>query len=136
MVEDTSVPRDLYYSTDHVWVLVEDKLATFGLTDYGQIELGEVVYVDLTEIGTEVDRGTPFGTIEAMKAVAELMAPVSGKVIEINETLESDPRQVNRDPYGEGWLIRVQWHDQDDLDSLLTPQDYQLFISGEGEDDE
>jgi len=132
---DTSVPRDLFYTNDHIWVLIEDDTATIGITDYGQGELNEIVYVDLSEIGTNVDRGTAFGTMEAMKTVAELIAPVSGEVIEINDTLEADPRLVNLDPYGEGWLIRVRWSDEDELEGLMTPQDYQVYVLGDVEDD-
>ena len=133
MESDLKVPRDLFYTNDHTWVLVEDDVGTIGITDFGQSELAEVVYIDLPNIGTEVVQGSPFGTIEAMKTVAELISPVSGEVIEVNETLESDPRQVNMDPYGDGWMIRVEIHDQDEIDSLLTPQDYIVYISGEEE---
>jgi len=133
MESDLKVPRDLFYTNDHTWVLVEDDVGTIGVTDFGQSELAEVVYIDLPNIGTEVVQGSPFGTIEAMKTVAELISPVSGEVIEVNETLESDPRQVNMDPYGDGWMIRVEIHDQDEIDSLLTPQDYIVYISGEEE---
>ena len=127
------VPRDLFYITDHTWVLVEGDIATVGVTDFGQAELVEVVYIDLPNIGTEVVQGSPFGTIEAMKTVAELISPISGEVIEFNDTLESDPRQVHTDPYGEGWMIKVQLHDHEEVDSLLTPQDYLIFISEEEE---
>jgi len=133
MESDLKVPRDLFYTNDHTWVLVEDDVGTIGITDFGQSELAEVVYIDLPNVGTEVVQGSPFGTIEAMKTVAELISPVSGEVIEVNETLESDPRQVNMDPYGDGWMIKVEIHDQDEIDSLLTPQDYIVYISGEEE---
>ena len=133
MEEDLKVPRDLFYTNDHTWVLVEDDTASIGLTDFGQSELAEIVYIDLPNPGTEVVQGSPFGTIEAMKTVAELISPVSGEVIEVNETLESDPRQVNIDPYGDGWMLKVSIHDEDEIDSLLTPQDYMVYISGEEE---
>lgn len=134
MESDLKVPRDLFYTTDHTWVLVENEDGVVGISDFGQSELAEVVYIDLPSIGTEVIQGSPFGTIEAMKSVAELISPVSGEVIEINDALESDPRQVNMDPYGDGWMIRVKLHDPDEIDSLLTPQDYMVFISGEEEE--
>jgi glycine cleavage system H protein len=134
MEDDTRVPRDLYYSEDHTWVLVEDDLATVGITDHGQTELGEVVYVDLSDVGTSIDLGSAFGTLEAMKAVAELITPVTGEVVEINEALDVDPRQVNLDPYGEGWLIRVRWTDEDEIDSLMTPQDYLVYTTGESDE--
>ena len=125
------VPRDLFYTNDHTWILAEGDNGLIGITDFGQSELAEIVYIDLPDVGTEVVQGSPFGTIEAMKAVAELISPVSGEVIEINEALESDPRQVNIDPYGEGWMIRVAIHDVDEIENLLTPQDYLVYVSGE-----
>jgi len=131
MEENLKVPRDLFYTNDHTWVLVEGNEGVIGLTDFGQKELAEIVYIDLPDCGTEVVQGLPFGTIEAMKTVAELISPVSGEVLEINETLESDPRQVNIDPYGDGWMIRIKMHDPEEVDSLFTPQDYLVYVSGE-----
>ena len=133
MEGDLKVPRDLFYTTDHTWILVEGNQGTIGITDFGQSELAEIVYIDLPDVGTEVVQGSLFGTIEAMKAVAELISPVSGEVIEVNDTLESDPRQVNMDPYGEGWMLKLNIHDHDEIDTLLTPQDYMVYISGEEE---
>jgi len=133
MEGDLKIPRDLFYTNDHTWVLIEDESASIGLTDFGQSELVEIVYIDLPNLGTEVAQGSPFGTIEAMKTVAELISPISGEVIEVNDTLESDPRQVNIDPYGDGWMLKVNIHDKDEIDSLLTPQDYMVYISGEEE---
>ena len=125
------VPRDLFYTNDHTWILVEGSEGLIGLTDFAQAELAEVVYIDLPDVRTEVVQGSPFGTIEAMKTVAELISPVSGEVLEINDTLESDPRTVNMDPYGEGWMIRVSIHDPDEIENLLTPQDYLVYVTGE-----
>jgi len=133
MEGDLKFPRDLFYTNDHTWVLIEDESASIGLTDFGQSELAEIVYIDLPNVGTEVVQGSPFGSIEAMKTVAELISPVSGEVIEVNDTLESDPLQVNIDPYGDGWMLKVNIHDNDEIDSLLTPQDYIVYISGEEE---
>ena len=131
MEENLKVPRDLFYTNDHTWLLVEGEEGIIGLTDFGQKELVEIVYIDLTDCGTEVVQGSSFGTIEAMKTVAELISPVSGEVVEINETLECDPRQVNIDPYGDGWMIRVKMHDPEEVDSLFTPQDYLVYVQGE-----
>jgi glycine cleavage system H protein len=125
------VPRDLFYTNDHTWILVEGSEGLIGVTDFGQSELAEIVYIDLPDVGTEVVQGSPFGTIEAMKAVAELISPVSGEIVEINEALECDPRQVNIDPYGEGWMVRVAVHDMDEIENLLTPQDYMVYVTGE-----
>ena len=131
MEENLKVPRDLFYTNDHTWLLVEGDEGIIGLTDFGQKELAEIVCIDLPDSGTEVVQGSPFGTIEAMKTVAELISPVSGEVVEINETLECDPRQVNIDPYGDGWMIRVKMHDPEEVDSLFTPQDYLVYVQGE-----
>jgi len=131
MEEDLKVPMDLFYTNNHTWVFIENDYASIGLTDFGQSELAEIVYIDLPNEGAEVEQGTPFGTIEAMKTVAELVSPVSGKVVEINEMLESDPRQVNIDPYGDGWMLKIDILNEDEIDSLLTPQDYMVYISGE-----
>ncbi|MBN1293829.1 MAG: glycine cleavage system protein GcvH [Candidatus Latescibacteria bacterium] len=129
------VPRDLYYTNDHTWIFVENDEGTVGLTDFGQSELSEIVYIDLPDLGTEVLQGAPFGTIEAMKTVAELISPASGEVLEINDTLESDPRQVNLDPYGDGWMIKIKIHDPDEIDSLMTPQDYYVYVTGDENED-
>lgn len=131
MSTNSQVPMDLYFIDDHTWVLVEDYIGTIGLTDYGQSELSEIVYIELPEIGTEVFQGSPFGTIEAMKTVAELISPMSGEVIEANENIVNDPRLVNVDPYGEGWMIKIKLHDPDEVESISTPQDYIIYISGE-----
>lgn len=125
------VPRDLFYTNDHTWILVEGDEGIIGLTDFAQAELAEIVYIDLPDAGAEVVQGSPFGTIEAMKTVAELISPVSGEVLEINGSLECDPRLVNMDPYGEGWMIRVAIHDADEIENLLTPQDYLVYVTGE-----
>ena len=125
---NTRVPMDLYYTNDHTWVLVEDNIGTIGVTDYGQSELAEIVYINLPDIGTEVIQGSPFGYVEAMKTVAELISPVSGEVIEVNESLEDDPRQVNVDPYGDGWIIKIKIHDPDEVDNILTPHDYIIYV--------
>ena len=131
MSTNSQVPMDLYFIDDHTWVLVEDDIGTIGLTDYGQSELSEIVYIELPEIGTEVVQGSPFGTIEAMKTVAELISPMTGEVIEANENLENDPRLANVDPYGEGWMIKIKLHDPEEVENIFTPQDYIMYISGE-----
>ena len=131
MGDSLKVPMDLFYTDDHTWVLVEDDIGIIGITDYGQTELAEIVYIELPNVGVEVLQGSPFGTIEAMKTVAELISPVSGEIIEINDALEADPRQINIDPYGDGWMIKVKMHDPEEIESILTPHDYIVFVSGE-----
>jgi len=134
MEEDVKVPRDLFYTNDHSWVLVDGNIGTIGITDFGQQELAEIVYMDLPDTGSEIAQGSPFGTVEAMKTVAELISPVSGRVEEVNDLIESDPRLINMDPYGEGWLVKVSLHEPDEVDGLLTPEDYLVYITGEDED--
>ena len=131
MNEELHVPLDLSFIDEHTWVLVENDTATIGLSDYGQTELSEIVYIDLPDVGFEVSQGTAFGTIEAMKTVAELIAPMSGEVIEVNEALDGDPRLVNMDPYGEGWMIKIKLHDPEEIENIFNPQEYVLYISGE-----
>lgn len=118
------IKENLKYSKDHEWILVEGDVGTVGVTDFAQGELGDVVYVELPEVGTEVTAGEPFGTIEAVKAVAELFAPVSGTVTAINEQLADDAGIVNADCYGDGWMIKVRVSDPATLESLLTPAEY------------
>ena len=119
-----NVPDDLKYTEEHEWLRVEGNVATVGITDYAQGELGDVVFVELPEVGTEVARMSPFGTIEAVKAVSELFAPVSGKIVEINGSLEDDPMQVNGDPYGTGWMIKIEMSDAGELDQMLAAAAY------------
>jgi len=119
-----SLPQDLRYAASHEWVRVEGDIATIGITDHAQEQLGDVVYVDLPDVGERVDRGDEAGEIESVKAVSSIYAPVSGTVVEINEVLDEDPETVNGAPYGKGWLFRVQLNDSDELDELLDPAAY------------
>ena len=128
MDENMKVPRDLLYTNDHTWIFQEGEEGTIGLTDFGQTELAEIVYIDLPDLGSEVVQGSSFGTIEAMKTVAELISPASGEVLEVNETLESDPRQVNIDPYGEGWMIKIKITDPVEVETLLSAEQYQALL--------
>ena len=130
-MSNIQVPMDLYFIDDHTWVLVEDDIGTIGLSDYAQTELSEIVYIDLPNVGSEVVQGSPFGTIEAMKTVAELISPMSGEIVEINDDLENDPRLVNSDPYGEGWMIKIKIHEPDEIENIMTPQEYLSYVSGE-----
>ncbi len=122
------IPEDLQYTEEHEWVLVEDDIATVGITDYAQSELGDVVYVELPQVGDLVQQMEPFGTIEAVKTVADLFAPVSGEVIEVNTLLEESPHRVNEDPYGEGWLIKVKMSDPSELENLLSAEEYSNLV--------
>jgi glycine cleavage system H protein len=124
-----NVPTELMYTREHEWVGVEGKIATVGITDWAQGELGDVVFVELPAIGREVKQGDAFGTIEAVKAVSDLYSPVSGKVIEVNSSLDDDPMMVSREPYGEGWMIKVEMSDTSELNQLLDATNYSKLIS-------
>lgn len=124
------VPDDLKYSEDHEWVRYDENsgVATIGITDYAQGELGDIVYLELPDVGTEVRKKETAGTIEAVKAVAELYAPVSGKIVEVNRSLEEKPETVNKEPYGDGWMLRVEVTDASELDDLMDASGYRDHI--------
>lgn len=124
-----NVPTELKYTDKHEWVKTEGNIATVGITDWAQGELGDIVFVELPEVGDPIEKTQPFGTIEAVKAVSELFAPLSGKVHEINGVLEDDPMVINRDAYGEGWMIKIECSDPSELDSLLDAEAYKSIIS-------
>ncbi len=123
------VPKDLLYTEEHEWVAMEDGIATIGITDYAQGELGDVVFVELPAAGTVVKQMESFGTIEAVKAVSDLFAPLSGEVTEVNELLGDQPELVNKDPYGDGWMIKIKISEASELDSLLKSDVYKNKIS-------
>jgi glycine cleavage system H protein len=123
-----NVPDDLLYTEEHEWVRVEDSEAVVGITDYAQSELGDIVYVELPEVGARTKQMEPFGTVEAVKAVSDLYAPLSGKVIEVNEALADHPELVNKDPYGEGWMIRIEIENPAELGNLLDADGYRNLI--------
>ena len=119
-----SLPQDLKYTKEHEWVKVDGVTATIGITDHAQGELGDIIFVEFPDIDQEIEKDEPFGTIEAVKTVADLFAPISGKVTEINEDLEDSPESVNSDPYGEGWIVKVSIDNAGELDELMTPEQY------------
>jgi glycine cleavage system H protein len=126
----SELPESLHYTEEHEYLKpAEDAgVVVVGITDYAQGELGDVVYVELPEVGAKLGRMDVFGTIEAVKAVSELFCPVAGEVVDINQAIENDPGIVNRDPYGEGWMIKLRMHNPDDLDQLLSAADYAQHI--------
>jgi len=128
-----NVPEDLHYSKDHEWLRVDGDIATIGITDYAQNSLGDVVYVELPRAGDEFAAHESFGSVESVKAVSELFTPVSGKVVESNPTLQDEPEKVNEDPYGDAWMIRVKMSKRGEVDSLLTPAEYEDFTKAETE---
>ena len=123
-----SVPGDLQYTKSHEWVRVEDGVATVGITDHAQDELGDVVFVELPEQGATLAPGDSFGAVESVKAVSDLYAPVGGEVVEVNRALEDSPEKINEDPYGEGWILKLQVSDRGDL---LSAQDYEKLLEEE-----
>jgi glycine cleavage system H protein len=125
----SEIPEDLHYTEEHEYVRTEtDAVVTIGITHYAQGELGDVVYVDLPEVGTQIDRMDVFGTIEAVKAVSELFSPLGGEIVEVNSALDGDPSLVNQEPYGDGWMIKVRVRDPAELDRFLSPSDYAQHI--------
>jgi glycine cleavage system H protein len=126
-----NTPEDLNYTKDHEWVRVKGSEATVGITDHAQNELGDVVYVELPKVGDKFEASEPFGSVESVKAVSEIYMPVSGSVIEVNDSLNDSPEQVNEDPYGDGWMIRIKIDNPAQVDALLTSIEYEDYIKEE-----
>ena len=124
-------PEDSKYAKSHEYVHMEGEVGTVGITDYAQKELGDVVFVELPQVGTQLEAGDELGSIESVKAVSELFAPVSGEVVEINETLADKPELVNTDPYGDGWMIRIRVSDASELDDLMNAEEYEEYCETE-----
>ncbi|MDR1346858.1 MAG: glycine cleavage system protein GcvH [Prevotellaceae bacterium] len=120
-----NIPSNLKYSGDHEWVRVEENVAVVGITDFAQSQLGDIVFVDIQTEGETLSAGEVFGAIEAVKTVSDALMPVSGEIIEINLSLESAPELVNKDPYGEGWMIKIEMSDTEELNNLLSAEQYQ-----------
>jgi len=125
----SNVPNNLKYSKEHEWVRVEGNRAVIGITDFAQSELGDIVFVELPEAGADLAQNTTFGTVESVKTVSDLYAPISGTIVEVNAALVDSPEKVNEAPYEEGWMIVVEIKDAGELDSLLSPDDYTAYIS-------
>lgn len=125
-----NVPADLKYTKDHEWVKVDGDVATVGITDFAQGELGDIVYVEIETEGETIDANEVFGTVEAVKTVSDLFMPLSGEIVAVNEDLEDTPEKVNESPYEDGWMIKIKLSDQSELDSLLSAEDYKEHIGG------
>ena len=123
-----NIPEELKYTADHEWIMVDGNVATIGITDFAQGELGDVVYVDINPDIGELTKGDPFGTIEAVKTVSDLYGPLSGKVAEVNSMLADSPEKVNADPYGDGWMIKIEISDQSEIADLLDSGAYKELI--------
>ena len=128
----STYPSDYLYTEEHEWVRVEDDLCTLGITQYAQKELGEVVFVELPEVGQVFDAQDEIGTIESVKAVAEVYTPVAGEVVEINDTVVDSPEMINDDPHGDGWLVKIRFSSSADLESLMNGESYEKYLE-EGE---
>ena len=124
-----SVPKNLKYTNDHEWVKIEDGIATIGITHFAQGELGDIVYVEVDTIGESLVKEEVFGSVEAVKTVSDLFMPISGEIIEFNESLETNPEKVNENPYESGWMIKIKVSAISELDDLLSPEDYENTIS-------
>jgi len=121
-------PADLKYSSDHEWVRVDGETVTLGITDFAQSELGDVVFVEMPEVGDRVTKDKAMGTIEAVKTVSDIISPVNGEIVEINAGLDDAPETVNDDPYGEGWMVRIRISDPSELDAMMDAEKYQEHI--------
>ena len=126
-------PEDNLYSKDHEWILVQDNVGTIGITDYAQHELGDVVYVDLPEIGDTFEANEPFGSVESVKAVSEVFCPVGGEVIEVNSKLEEKPELINQSPHQNAWMIKIRLTHPDELKELLSAEEYEEYLQEQAE---
>lgn len=129
----SSYPADCLYTEEHEWVRVEDEICVLGITQFAQHELGEVVFVELPEVGQVIDAHDEIGTIESVKAVAEVYSPVAGEVVEVNDAVVEDPELINDDPHGDGWLVKIRYSSSDDLTPLMNAEAYTAFTDKGGE---
>ena len=123
-----NIPSELKYTKDHEWIRIDGDIATVGITDFAQGELGDIVYVEVETLDETLEKDEVFGTVEAVKTVSDLFLPLSGEIIELNELLEDEPEKVNTDPYGDGWMIKVKISDASEIDSLMSEADYKELI--------
>jgi glycine cleavage system H protein len=122
-------PDELYYTKDHEWIRIEGDIATVGITDFAQKELGDIVYVEVETVGKDLSSGAVFGTVEAVKTVSDLYLPVNGTILELNPALANAPELVNTDPYGDGWMVKIKMTDKDDVKTLLDAKAYDEMVS-------
>ncbi|GAA4241590.1 glycine cleavage system protein GcvH [Winogradskyella psychrotolerans] len=125
-----NIPSELKYTKDHEWIKIEGDTAIIGITDFAQSELGDIVYVEVDTLDETLDAEEVFGTVEAVKTVSDLFLPLSGEIVEFNEGLEDQPENVNTDPYGDGWMIKLKFSDASQIENLLSAEDYKALISG------
>ena len=130
-MSETKIPDNLLYSENHEWIHEDSDVTTLGITNFAQTELGDIVFVELPEVAEHIVKGEAFGTVEAVKTVADLIAPASGEVLEVNQGLEEDAEQINNDPYGAGWMLKVRIDDRSDLEQLLNAQEYAELLANQ-----
>ena len=123
------IPKNLFFTKDHEWARVENNIVTIGITDFAQSELGDIIFVEFPKIGDMVDVGSSAGTIEAVKTVTDIFSPVKGKIIEINNGIDNSPEVMNTDPYGDGWLMKIELTDEDCSSELMSPSEYESFVN-------
>jgi len=128
------IPKDLKYTNEHEWARIEGDVATVGITDYAQESLGDVVYIETPEIGTEVKKGEEFGSIESVKAVSDVFSPISGEIIEVNEELADHPEYINQSPYDKGWIVKIKISNPEEADELMDSTKYEEFVKKESEE--
>lgn len=124
-----NIPSELKYTSDHEWIRIEGDMATIGITDFAQRELGDIVFVDISTVGKELGAGDIFGTVEAVKTVSDLFLPVSGTILEVNPGLDGNPEAVNSDPYGEGWMVKMKIANPDEVSGLMSADEYSASVS-------
>lgn len=123
-----NIPANLKYTKDHEWIAIDGDVATVGITDFAQKELGDIVYVEVETLDQTMDRDEVFGTVEAVKTVSDLFLPLTGEIVEFNDSLESKPETVNNDPYGDGWMIKIKFSNPEEVEELLSSDDYKKLI--------
>ncbi|WP_437397461.1 glycine cleavage system protein GcvH [Flagellimonas lutimaris] len=123
-----NIPSELKYTKDHEWVKIDGDIATVGITDFAQSELGDIVYVEVETVDETLDKEEVFGTVEAVKTVSDLFLPLSGEIVEFNEALEDEPEKVNSDPYGDGWMVKIKMSEASEVDDLMSADDYKALI--------
>lgn len=124
-------PANYHYTKEHEWVRVEGDTGVVGITDHAQKELGDIVYVDLPKVGTRAEQGKTLGSVESVKAVSDVYAPISGEIVEVNDLLTTAPEKLNEDPHGEAWLVKIHMSQPEEIKQLLTPEDYQNLVGAE-----
>ena len=135
-MKDYIIPEGLYYTREHLWVKVEGKNATVGITDFGQSQLGDVVFVELPKINISVESGDKVATVESIKAAIDVFSPLTGKIVNVNTDLNDDPQLINTDPYTDGWIYELEMADISEIEDLMTAEDYKAYIEEEGETEE